>query len=371
MNMDGRDPEDAGAEVPDQQTMTRLRSRWPFAFKRLAPDYSGEPRGLGNTDAGGFPLAEDAQVIEDDSQPTTMRGPRGRHDANYPQRVRSIPGLPPAREPGGWGGIDLLPKAARSPELPYQLERYIDQATTVNTGRLIDKSAGFPIRGIQIDNYSRLWLYSPAAGRYIPPFTFGVQFAIFDAPNKIEIHASAPPNFTQPAANTTETFSVTGYECQLEYSPGIPIGATAALPAGANPALPTSTNVLDGFANVQTSGTTTLITIPAGRTWVGTIGGAAATSNAGATAAAATASASITTAGAGVTPAAGSYLRVDAVVGANVAGGTVGDQDSTGVAGQPFQVTAPAGNSVTVQLVAAVSGGANPQVSGWAIGALQ
>jgi hypothetical protein len=129
-------------------------------------------------------------------------------------------------------------------------------------------------------------------------------------------------------------------------------------------------DILSGFQTfAATTAATTLITIPAGRTWVGTISVSVACQNAAANAATAQATGVVTTAGAGVTPAAGSYFRCDALAGANVAAGLVGDSGDNFLS-SPFTVAAPVGNSVTVQVAATVSGSSG-QVSASAIGALQ
>lgn len=144
-------------------------------------------------------------------------------------------------------------------------------------------------------------------------------------------------------------------------------GGTAAATA------PTSANILAGFATLTANGTTTLITVPAGRTWVGQVGVSCAVNQAGAGTATGLADASIGTAnGTGtVVPAAGSYVQVRAEAGANVAGGTVGTQDSTAVAGQRLVVVAPAGGTALVQVTLANAAGVNPFAAGWAIGELQ
>ena len=136
------------------------------------------------------------------------------------------------------------------------------------------------------------------------------------------------------------------------------------------PAIPAAANVLDGFNTTNaTQAATTLITVPAGRTWVGTVTiNCTAFANA-ASAVGATGTGIISTAGAGVTPVAGNYLRCDASVGGNAAGGTVGDGDANNTT-SPMVVAAPAGNSVTIQIASTVAGAAG-QVSASAIGLLQ
>lgn len=129
-------------------------------------------------------------------------------------------------------------------------------------------------------------------------------------------------------------------------------------------------NVLSGFQTfAATTAATTVITIPAGRTWRGTVSISVACQNAGANAATAQATGLVTTAGAGVIPAAGSYFRCDALAGANVAAGTVGDSGDNFLS-SPFTVVAPAANPVTIQATATVTGSGG-QVSVTATGALE
>lgn len=136
---------------------------------------------------------------------------------------------------------------------------------------------------------------------------------------------------------------------------------------------PTTANVADGFVNVVAAGTTTLVTVPAGRTWVGYVGCSCAITNAGAATTLGAIGAAITTAnGTGTaTPAAGSYARCDAEVGAQVAGGTVGEGADAAIAAQRLVVIASAGGTALIQLAVTVSNGAGPVASGWAIGELQ
>jgi hypothetical protein len=129
-------------------------------------------------------------------------------------------------------------------------------------------------------------------------------------------------------------------------------------------------DILSGFQTfAATTAATTVITVPAGRTWVGTVSVSVACQNAGANAATAQATGVVSVAGAGVTPAAGNYFRCDALAGANVAAGTVGDSGDNFLS-SPFAVVAPVGNSVTVQAAATITGSGG-QVSASAIGALQ
>lgn len=144
-----------------------------------------------------------------------------------------------------------------------------------------------------------------------------------------------------------------------------PVSGTVSSIAGA----PAVANVTDGFQSfAATTAATTLVTVPAGRTWSGWIVMSAACVNAAANAVAAQATGVISVAGAGATPAAGNWIELDALAGANAAAGTVGDGGNSAVA-VPFSVVAPGGNSVTIQL-ASTQAGTTSKVSASAIGAL-
>ena len=132
---------------------------------------------------------------------------------------------------------------------------------------------------------------------------------------------------------------------------------------------PAAADILCGFQSfTATTGATTLITVPAGRTWIGEIGASVDCAIAAASATAGQALAVFTTAGAGVTPAAGTYLAVEARAGANAATGAVGSS-ATNFACAAFVVVAPGGNSVTVQ-VASTNAGTSSRVDAFATGRL-
>ena len=131
-----------------------------------------------------------------------------------------------------------------------------------------------------------------------------------------------------------------------------------------------SGNILSGYQTfTSTTSATTVITIPAGRTWVGTIGAACACQEVAAGAVAPQARAVFTTVGTGAIPTAGSYFAVEAKGGANAATGLVGSQDST-AASTPFVAAAPVGNSITIA-VASTNAGTVSVVDAWASGMLQ
>lgn len=134
-------------------------------------------------------------------------------------------------------------------------------------------------------------------------------------------------------------------------------------------AAPIAVNVLAGRQTfAATTAATTLLTVPAGRTWCGTIGASVSCRNTAAATVAGQAKAEFTTVGTGVTPAAGTYLVVDAQAGGNAATGTVGSQ-AANFGSTPFTVVAPAGNSVTVA-VASTNTGTAALVEAFAAGSL-
>lgn len=108
---------------------------------------------------------------------------------------------------------------------------------------------------------------------------------------------------------------------------------------------PAAANILTGRATANGG---TVITVPAGRIWRGTVALSAALATAAATAGA-TATPTVSTAGAGVTPAAGAVLGLALATGGGVATGTVGTNAQNSVAA-PLTVIAPAGNAVTLTL---------------------
>lgn len=133
---------------------------------------------------------------------------------------------------------------------------------------------------------------------------------------------------------------------------------------------PAAANVLNGFQSfAATTAATTLITVPAGRTWLGEVGAAVSVANAAAAAAAGQARAVFATAGAGVTPVAGTVLAAEAKAGANAATGTVGSQSANN-SRMALTVVAPAGNAVTVTVAATIAGSGGI-VDAWASGSLQ
>lgn len=120
---------------------------------------------------------------------------------------------------------------------------------------------------------------------------------------------------------------------------------------------PAAANVLAGYQSfTSTTAATTIVTVPAGRTWAGEINVNCVAAIAAASATAGQATGIITTAGANVTPTAGTYLGCDGRAGANAATGTVGSNGQDSADATDFVVIAPAGNAVTLQCTSTNAG---------------
>lgn len=135
---------------------------------------------------------------------------------------------------------------------------------------------------------------------------------------------------------------------------------------------PVAANVLSNGVTVAAAGSTTLLTIPAGRTWVGSVEAAIAAQNPPVTATG-TAGARISTTGAGVTPAAGvPYVAADVILAATVAGALSGVNANESADTPNLVVVAPGGNAVTLSLDVSTAGTVTSlQARGVAVGQLQ
>lgn len=147
-------------------------------------------------------------------------------------------------------------------------------------------------------------------------------------------------------------------------------GALQTDPAGnlhvGPPNTPSGSVLCGTVAQTSTTSATTIVTVAAGKTWVGTISASVDVGEAAAGTAAGQSLVTITTAGTNVTPAAGTYLDCEARAGANAATGTVGSQGAN-FCTLPFTVIAPAGNTVTIQ-GASIQAGTNSRASMMACG---
>lgn len=121
------------------------------------------------------------------------------------------------------------------------------------------------------------------------------------------------------------------------------------------PQRPTASDILSGYLqHTSTTSAATVITVPAGRTFVGTVAVSVAASKAAAATGNGLVSALIATAGPNVTPAAGTIFAVSTRIGANAAAGTAGTNGSN-FGEMPITVVAPAGNTVTVTLASTLT----------------
>lgn len=135
------------------------------------------------------------------------------------------------------------------------------------------------------------------------------------------------------------------------------------------PVSPASGNILDGYQSfTSTTGATTLITITAGKTWIGQLAASVGCDEAAAGAVECKALAAFTTAGANISPAAGTYFGCQAAAGANAATGVVGSENSN-FCTSPFTAICASG-TCTIQ-VTTTQAGTNSRVDASAIGTMQ
>lgn len=126
---------------------------------------------------------------------------------------------------------------------------------------------------------------------------------------------------------------------------------------------PASGDILNGYRTT----TGTLITVPAGQTWVGEVGASASCSVTAGSTATGLARAVIATSGSGAVPA-GDVFGVEAKAGSNAATGTAGNAGNA-EASAPL-VVAAADVDVTLDVTITTSG-TTSAVHAWASGALQ
>lgn len=266
------------------------------------------------------------------------------------------------------------------------------------TSALAQYPIGFRARCIIADNWSNQNVYIPDAQTWVPPYTIGYRVLI--SPTEmaradltttgrgvaqaavittevcvllwcekvvLSVPASVAPNATAASAsfNLAQYGGTATTLGQKAMASSIPVTI-----ASDQSVIPLAANILDGRqAFTATTGATTLITVPAGRVWVGVIGANCAAQVAAASATAGEATAIFTTTGVGVTPAAGTVFGVHCLVAANVAAGLVGT-DGSEASSTPFVIIAPVGNTVTIA-VASTNTGTSSVVDAWAIGLLQ
>lgn len=136
-------------------------------------------------------------------------------------------------------------------------------------------------------------------------------------------------------------------------------------------ALPAAAAILTGYQTfTATTGATTLITITAGKTAVGTFGGSLDCNVAAASSTACKARVVFATTGAGVTPAAGTFMACHVTGGANAATGTVGSNGAAPCGPNSDQLISCASGTCTVTVTTTQAGTAS-QVDVWFSGTQQ
>ena len=146
-----------------------------------------------------------------------------------------------------------------------------------------------------------------------------------------------------------------------------PDGTPYSLPVAAS--APATADIISGRqAFIITTAATTLITIPAGRTWYGQIGASVTCSVAAGSTVPGQASAQISIVGTGAVPTPGIYLGVDTRTGAALSTSVNGAQ-SANFGSAPIIIAAPAANSVSVQ-VTSTNSGTSALVDAFALGKL-
>ena len=148
-----------------------------------------------------------------------------------------------------------------------------------------------------------------------------------------------------------------------------PDGSVFTLPVASVSSAPLPSDILCGNqATLVTIPATTLITIPAGRTWSGQIGATVSCTVAAGSTTAGIAQVIFSVSGTNVNPATGSYFGIDAHTGASSATSVMGTQ-AANFGSSPFTISAPPENSVTLQITTTNSGSSS-YVNSFALGKL-
>lgn len=288
-------------------------------------------------------------------------------------------------DPDMWGADDPQMGPLRRPESqvePPKRHPYVPYKCSpvrrITNGTPDSFPLDFKANSVRVDNYSPQFLYIDSANFWVPPGTVGWVLKCVQASDEGRAYWAAPAGVVQPAAVTGALAVLMWLEEELDFQTGIELTTvavstvTGAAAGGASLGAPPAADVLDGGSGLQSgAGTTTIITVPAGRTWIGTVGVSITGQNPPVTATG-TISAGIQTVGAGATPAAGTtYVGADVILDATVAGALQGANGFVTTQG-PLTVIAPVGNSVNVSVVVGTSGTVtNLGVRAWATGLLQ
>lgn len=174
------------------------------------------------------------------------------------------------------------------------------------------------------------------------------------------------------AANGSTGSAVPATATQIGASDGTNLQAlkiTADKGLMVTPVSPAAASILDGRQTFSaTTGATTLITVTAGKTWIGTIGASVDCNEVAAATAACKANATFTTTGANMTPAAGTYFACQATSGANAATGVTGTQGAN-FCSVPFTAVCASGTCTIA--VATTQAGTASLVEAFAVGIMQ
>lgn len=151
-----------------------------------------------------------------ETKPTTIPyGARGRNPGGWPEVIPV--GLPPAV--AGEAHRIQIPKELRIPQIPGNYASFVAVAGGA-TGQLLEEPTSFPVRTIQIDNYTSCFIYVQACDRYIPPLTMGWQFVLGRGVSQVRVVGASPPGIAQPAFTAGGVFYVFCFEAAL--TPGTP-----------------------------------------------------------------------------------------------------------------------------------------------------
>lgn len=256
-------------------------------------------------------------------------------------------------------------KRHRFPNVPYK----VSPVRRIVVGQPDSFPLDFRARSVMASNYTTQFAYVDAADDWIPPLTVGWIRKIAQDTPEGRVYWGAPAGITQPVANSPAAIMVVLWlEEELRPSPGVSIASASGVPTLVSQNVPLATNVLDGSATANGG---TIITIPAGRTWIGTAGVSIDAANPPVTANGRR-TIGIQTAGAGVSPAAGTnYVGASVNLPDTIAGAVMGESQTADAFSQ-MVIVAPAANAVTMIMVTATAGIiTTSQLLGWAVGVLQ
>lgn len=256
-------------------------------------------------------------------------------------------------------------KRHRFPNVPYQ----VSPVRRIVVGNPDSFPLTFRARSVMASNYTTQFAYVDAADDWIPPLTVGWIRKISQDTPEGRVYWGAPAGINQPAIGSASSIMVVlWFEAELDPHPGVSIASQAGTPTIVSQNVPSAANVLDGSATANGG---TIITVPAGRTWIGTAGVSIDAANPPVTANGRR-TIGIQTAGTGVSPAAGTtYVGASVNLPDTIAGAVMGESQTADAFSQ-MVIVAPITNAVTMILVTATAGViTTSQLLGWAVGVLQ